>query len=180
MTGKARVPRVPGRTTPGFVFSLAERVLQDCLGPRAFGKAEIAEVTAFFGADPLECVYCGSQDVSRWDHLVPVSKGGETVLGNMVPACARCDDSRQHKGYAEWMRSDAKWSPASRGVPDIEGRLARLRSYVDAFGYSPRTLEERLDERERAALASIRVRLQEIRQEIDALIAQYRERTGNI
>ena len=39
------------------------------------------------------CVYYGDQNVQRWDQLVPVNKAGETVLGNMLPACARCNDS---------------------------------------------------------------------------------------
>ena len=71
---------------------------------------------AFFGKNPPECVFCGNREVKRWDHLVPVMKGGETVLGNMVPACARCDDSKQAFPFEEWMVSDAKWSPKSRGV----------------------------------------------------------------
>ena len=42
------------------------------------------KVLDFFDPTPHECIFCGNLDVKRWDHLVPISKGGDTVLGNMV------------------------------------------------------------------------------------------------
>jgi len=174
-----KLPRVPQRTTPGFAFSTVERALQECLAARQFGKEEIAKVLEFFGDDPPECVYCGSHEVRRWDHLVPVNKGGETVLGNMVLACARCDDSKRDLPFEEWMRSDAAGSPKSRGVKDIDQRVESIKAYVHRFGYTPQSLEERLDEHELERLTTIRSRLQELRKDIDALIEDYRTRTGN-
>ncbi len=173
-----QLPSVPQRTTPGFAFSMVDRALLECLATRQFGRAEIAEVLAFFGADPPECVYCGSHDVRRWDHLVPVKEGGETVLGNMVPACARCDDSKGSLHFAAWMKADVPGSPKSRGVADLERRIARIEAYVRHFGYVPRALPERLDEAERARLEAIRGRLREVRGEIERLIDDYRRREG--
>ena len=174
-----KFPKVPQRTTPGFAFSIVERALQECLAARRFGPEEIAKVLAFFGADPPECVYCGSHEVRRWDHLVPVNKGGETVLGNMVPACAHCDDSKRDLPFEEWMTSDAAGSPKSRGVEDIDKRVERIKAYVQHFGYTPRSLEERLNEHELERLTTIRSRLQELREDIEELIEDYRTRTGN-
>lgn len=38
------------------------------------------------------CVYCGAR-LERFsqDHFYPLSRGGRTVLGNIVPACRRCN-----------------------------------------------------------------------------------------
>lgn len=172
-------PKVPQRTKPGFAFSIVERALQACLATRQFGQEEIAEVLKFFGADPPKCVYCGSAEVRRWDHLVPIKEGGETVLGNMVPACARCDDSKRNRPFEEWMMSNCKGSPKSRGVRDLDQRTGHIKAYVQRFGYTPRRLEERLDEHERERLTTIRSRLQELRKDIEVLIEDYRARTGD-
>ena len=174
-----KLPRVPSRTTPGFAFSMVKRALQDCLARRRFGQKEMADVMSFFGTDEPECMFCGSRDVKRWDHLVPINNDGETVLGNMVPACARCDDSKQHLPFEEWMTSDAKHSPKSRGVKDVDQRIARIKAYVQRFGYRVQPLHERLSEQERQRLSEIDSKLQKIREEVDALIADYRGRTGH-
>ena len=172
-----KLPKAPGRTTPGFAFSILRRALTECLGARQFGQAEMAQVLAFFGLTEPACVFCGSPEVKRWDHLVAVTQDGETVLGNMVPACACCDDSKRHVPFEEWMLCDAQGSPTSRGVEDVAGRVARIQAYVQQFGYRVRPLEERLDEGERERLARIQADLQRLRSEVDSLIADYRART---
>ena len=101
---------------------MVERALLNCLATRRFGLGEIEQVLEFFGFDPPECVYCGSHEVQRWDHLVPVKEGGETVLGNMVPACARCDDSKRHLSFEEWVKSDSESSLKNRGIKEIGQR----------------------------------------------------------
>ena len=173
-----KLPLVPGRTTPGFGFSLLERAILDCMGERQFGKPEIEKVVAFFRADPPECAFCGSLDIARWDHLVPVNSGGGTVIGNMVLACARCDDSKQHLPYEQWMLSSAQWSPLSRGVVDVEQRLERIREYVRHYNYQPPPLSERLTSEEQERLELIRAKLTEARIDLEALIKDYRTRTG--
>lgn len=174
-----KLPRVPSRTTPGFAFSTINRALRECLSRRDFGQQEMAEVLAFFGTDDPECVFCGSREVRRWDHLVPINGGGETVLGNMVPACARCDDSKRHLPFEEWMISDARHSPKSRDVQGVDQRIARIKAYVQHFGYRVQPQPERLNEQERQRLSEIESMLQKLREEIDALIADYRGRTGH-
>jgi len=166
-----KLPRVPQRTTTAFAFSLIDRCIKNCLGARTFGKPQIQEALAFFfgNADPT-CVFCGSTDVKRWDHLVPITKGGETVLGNMVPACARCDDSKQHLVFDEWMLSDAKHAPKNRGVKDVQSRIERIREYMSRFGYKARPLEDRLNDSERARLAEIQLRADSLRRDLESLI----------
>lgn len=172
-----KLPLVPERTTPGFAFSNVMRALNDCLGARRFGQGEMQQVLGFFQMTEPECVYCGSPDVRRWDHLVAINRGGETVLGNMVPACARCDDSKRNLSYDEWMLSDCKNSLQSRGIPDVAERIQRITAYVQHFGYKVTPLEERLDAHERERLKRIQDQLASLRQEADALIQDYRART---
>lgn len=172
-----QLPEVPQRTTPGFVFADIERALSECLGRRAFGAAEKQQVLEFFGQPA--CVFCGAPNISRWDHLVAIRQGGETVLGNMVLACARCDNSKGQQPFEEWMRGAAPGSPASRGVADIEARIARLRAYVAHYGYLVRPLDQRLTAEERVLLGQIRAQLWAAQQETEALISRYRARTGH-
>ena len=152
------------------------RAVREGLSTRRFGKSEIEAVINFFGPRPLECVFCGSGNVRRWDHLIPVGAGGDTVLGNMVLACSRCDDSKGRRPFDEWMRSDAPFSPASRSVPDLERRIARLKAYMVRFGYSPRRHEDRLTPDELSRFAGIRTQRRELRQGIDELIRLYQAR----
>jgi hypothetical protein len=133
----------------------------------------------FFGADRPECAFCGSPDVRRWDHLVAVTQDGEAVLGNMVLACARSDDSQQHQPCEEWMTSDAKGSPKNRVITDIAGRVEQIKAYVQRFAYCVRPLGERLNGHELERLNRIHSRLDELRADTDSLIADYRARTGS-
>ena len=139
----------------------------------------MAQVLAFFDTAEPECAFCGSSTVRRWDHLEPVSQGGETVLGNMVPACGRCDDSKQHLPFEQWMTSDAKWSPNSQGVKEIQRRIERIKAYVEHFDYQVRPLEKRLTKEEFDRLEEIRSRLATLRSDIDKLIADFRVRPEN-
>ena len=173
-----KLPKVPQRTTTSFSFAMIERTLKECFADRQFSPEE--EVTKvlefFFGAGQPECVFCG-REVKRWDHLLPISKGGDTVLGNMVPACAQCDDSKQGKPFEDWMISNAKYSPKSRGVKDIAKRIERIKAYIQHFGYVPRSLEDRLNEQEFDRLKIIRSKLRNIRQDIEILVKDYGART---
>lgn len=49
-----------------------------------------------------ECAYCGSRKRLTMDHVVPVSKGGKTTLDNIIPACTRCNSSKQAADMVEW------------------------------------------------------------------------------
>jgi 5-methylcytosine-specific restriction enzyme A len=51
------------------------------------------------------CHYCGAQVGARaltMDHLVPLSRGGRSTKGNLVPACKDCNTSKKHRLAFEW------------------------------------------------------------------------------
>ncbi|HJN87120.1 MAG: HNH endonuclease [Dehalococcoidia bacterium] len=171
------LPRAPQRQTPAFAFSFVERAIREGIGLNKFRAPEMAEVVRFFYGDrEPECVYCGDRDVRRWDHVVPVARGGDTVLGNMVPACARCDDSKQATVFEQWMTGGAPLSPVSRGVGDIAGRVRRIRDYAGHYGYKPQSIEQRLGDGEREELQAIRRLMEEGRRRLERLISDHRAR----
>jgi len=56
------------------------------------------------------CIYCGNPSESI-DHIHPLSRGGQSVTENCVPACLACNG---HKGDAEafdWYRSQRFYDP---------------------------------------------------------------------
>lgn len=68
-----------------------------------FTHQDWKEVMIYFGG---ECAYCGAtprrnQNLTR-DHLHPVSQGGETTPGNIVPACGSCNSSKGADDFKKW------------------------------------------------------------------------------
>lgn len=43
------------------------------------------------------CAYCHSRPFEHWDHIIPIARGGAHSIGNLTPACARCNLSKQAK-----------------------------------------------------------------------------------
>ena len=175
------LPRTPGRTTPAFGFSYIERALVDCFVERKFGRNEKEQVIEFFGRWERQpaCVFCGTPEVRRWDHLIPVMDGGATVLGNMVPACAPCDDSKSRQPYKEWMTSNSSKSPIRRGVINVKERIQRIHDYVTHFGYICGPVESQLTADEIRRRTQLLGHLQELRREVDSLVDDYRRRKGD-
>lgn len=48
------------------------------------------------------CAYC-DQLATTWDHVIPVSRGGETVPGNILPACGTCNSSKRDRDLEDWL-----------------------------------------------------------------------------
>ena len=89
-----------------------------------------------------------------------------------------CDDSKRAEPFEEWMVSSVKGSPQSRGIANIAQRIERIKAYAQHFDYEIQTLEERLDGQELERLRNVQSRLQELREDVDMLIEDYRTRTG--
>lgn len=53
----------------------------------------------------LGCVYCGSQVSGTADHVVPQKHGGRSLIGNLVPACAKCNQQKKALMPAEFFQN---------------------------------------------------------------------------
>jgi 5-methylcytosine-specific restriction endonuclease McrA len=51
------------------------------------------------------CAYCGASGDLEVEHVIPISKGGEHHLGNIVPACHRCNSSKRSKDAHDWYKA---------------------------------------------------------------------------
>jgi hypothetical protein len=59
-------------------------------------------ITAWDGA----CAYCGCQpEKVTLDHVIPKAKGGTTDRANLVPACAGCNVSKNHRDIWDWYQA---------------------------------------------------------------------------
>lgn len=62
---------------------------------QAYSRAEV------FKRWGHRCAYCNAP-ASHMDHVHPLSKGGNDVESNVVPACQHCNLSKGAKTLAEW------------------------------------------------------------------------------
>jgi 5-methylcytosine-specific restriction endonuclease McrA len=53
------------------------------------------------------CAYCSTNGDLHMEHVIPISKGGEHHLGNIVPACQRCNYSKHTSEAQAWYRSQS-------------------------------------------------------------------------
>ena len=107
-----------------------------CIAPT---EDEVAAALSVLGMDgeSVACAYCGDP-MTEWDHLNPLVRnkrptGFISEINNLVPACGKCNQSKGNKPWRKWIVSGARKSPRSRGVPDLEGRIARLEEYERTF-----------------------------------------------
>jgi 5-methylcytosine-specific restriction endonuclease McrA len=52
-----------------------------------------------------ECHYCGKKvgkDQLTMDHIVPISRGGKSRKGNLVPSCKECNNKKKYLLPVEW------------------------------------------------------------------------------
>jgi HNH endonuclease len=98
-------------------------------------EEEVLEALQILGMDPsdVRCAYCGDK-YTEWDHLRPLIMNQEPTgyiseIGNLVPACGKCNQSKGNKYWRTWMLSQAVLSPKSRNIIDIEIRIQRLENY---------------------------------------------------
>lgn len=100
----------------------------------------------------LQCSYCGGI-FSEWDHFQPVVKnrkptGHISNIQNLVPSCGKCNQSKGNRHWKEWMFRDAKLSPKSREVSDLDERSRKLELYEEWAVGAAINFEELLTEKE--------------------------------
>lgn len=57
-----------------------------------------------------KCAYCDSNEKLTQDHFVPLTKGGEYTINNIIPACGRCNFSKHNKDFFEWYQKQFYYS----------------------------------------------------------------------
>ena len=92
--GKAEIleslPKGLRSATDTYAWPHVIRLVQYVRVPRAIQR-KISR-RALFARDGWRCVYCGtSSGRLTLDHVVPRSKGGESIWENVVTACAPCN-----------------------------------------------------------------------------------------
>jgi 5-methylcytosine-specific restriction endonuclease McrA len=66
------------------------------------------------------CAYCGEKsDDLHLDHVVPVSRGGRHGIGNALPACPGCNQSKTNFLLIEWRLRRRKAGLPLRGLGDV-------------------------------------------------------------
>lgn len=48
------------------------------------------------------CAYCAADRHLTMDHIIPVSRGGRHSIGNLIPACGRCNSAKRTRTIMEW------------------------------------------------------------------------------
>lgn len=157
--------KLPTKMYPGFGLSMLDRAVKEFFAARC-ASDELVDIFEHFAQDGVaRCVYCDNAEASRWDHLHPVSRGGDSTPGNLVPACGRCDDSKQDRTIEEWVASKSKHRPAAERLPTIKERIAR---YQAEFTYSPVNFEQKLDDSQRKIYERFREKLFALREQMEA------------
>ena len=62
------------------------------------------------------CHYCGRSTLPKdltMDHIVPVSRGGKSTKGNVVPCCKECNTAKKQLLPMEWEQYLKKFDPTS-------------------------------------------------------------------
>lgn len=139
---------------------MLDRAIKESFAVRC-GALELEQVRQYFSNNGgLRCLYCEAESPTRWDHLHAVSRGGDTVPGNLVPACQRCDDSKQDKDIDEWVLGKSRHRPTLGSLARIQ---AEIEAYQTHFAYVPKEFDLKLNDMQRARYARFRKELESLR-----------------
>lgn len=75
------------------------RILMEKQLPSTLTKYQWEEIKKYFNG---ACAYCGRKSPLTVDHVLPVTKGGELSINNVVPACKSCNSSKATHTLMEW------------------------------------------------------------------------------
>lgn len=57
-----------------------------------------------------KCAYCGMGGDLAQEHFIPLSKGGEYTVNNIIPSCRHCNSSKKNRDFFEWYPKYNKYS----------------------------------------------------------------------
>nr|WP_255670003.1 HNH endonuclease [Aeromicrobium wangtongii] len=76
------------------------------------------------------CAYCGQAGTVTLDHAVAINRIhlGEHRLGNLVPACSRCNEAKSNKDFRHFLSTKFEDDPvyASTRIGLIEAHASKL------------------------------------------------------
>ena len=58
------------------------------------------------------CAYCQSNSIEHWDHVLPIARGGCHSIGNLLPSCQSCNQSKGSRTIMEWKLSKQRLAQA--------------------------------------------------------------------
>ena len=121
-------------TIPAVITSLSKAFAMAILPMVTPSDADIDEALEVLGmSGHAVCSYCGDKQ-TQWDHFRPVvidSKptGYISEIQNLVPSCGPCNASKGNQPWRTWITGSAKNSPATRGIRDLDRRIAHLEAF---------------------------------------------------
>lgn len=70
-------------------------------------KIAVSDIRRLLNRQHYRCFYCSDQFGSRYhlDHVVPLSRGGQHSIGNIVGACVSCNSSKKDRFIVEWRQA---------------------------------------------------------------------------
>lgn len=124
--------RITGRTS-----SITNSFINGVIPVIRPSREEVEEALQVLRMERVVCAYCGDS-ATEWDHFRPLvmdkrPTGYITEIRNLVPACGKCNQSKGNRQWREWIYSSARLSPFSRGVVDLDARVAHLEDF-EAWG----------------------------------------------
>jgi 5-methylcytosine-specific restriction endonuclease McrA len=116
------------------------------IGSESFNAEDWQQVKQDFDN---RCAYCGGEDKLVMDHIVPINQThlGEHRLGNLAPACEKCNRAKSSKDFREFLT-------------DAPDRIQLIEAHMRRHDYEP--MSERDDIKKVVELA-----YQEVRQVAD-------------
>ena len=144
---------------------MIDRAVKEAFAVRC-RATDLEQLHAYFKEDgQIRCFYCDAPEPTRWDHLHAVARGGDTVPGNLVPACGRCDDSKQDRDVEQRARSTSPHRPPLERLPQLQARIA---AYRQTFPYEPSEFEAPLSPEQRASYQRFRAEIDTLRRHLES------------
>ena len=92
------IAEAAGVENEGFVWGKFWKMKKGEIEMSTITKEDKYQLQEGFG----ECIYCGKEGDTTFDHLIPLNKGGEDTITNQVPACQSCNSSKSDRDVIEW------------------------------------------------------------------------------
>lgn len=79
------------------------------------------------------CAYCGAGGPIHMEHVIPLSRGGRHAIGNVLPACATCNLSKQADLVSEWKLRKARIARVTNPVIIHQGMVTNAECSTDTL-----------------------------------------------